>query len=191
MTHRRQFLRHAAAAAAAPALLTLPSRRAAASGYGRFLSEFVGSFPRGGVAVVKEDLTFVDPDGLEWTAPAGATVDGASIPRALWSIVGSPFTGDYLRASVIHDHYCQTQERDWKLTHLTFWYGCRADQLSNFYANLLYAAVLRFGPRWAPGGALMPSTHSAEVFDPAELEAMQKWIEETNPTLEEIQNYVL
>jgi Protein of unknown function (DUF1353) len=42
-----------------------------------------------------------DPDGQKWTAPGGSVVDGASIPRALWTIVGSAYTGDYRRASVL------------------------------------------------------------------------------------------
>ena len=40
-------------------------------------------------------FSFKDPDAQEWAAPAGAVIDGASIPRALWTIVGSPYTGDY------------------------------------------------------------------------------------------------
>ncbi len=38
-----------------------------------------------------EDLSYVDPDGLEWKAPAGSTTDGASIPQMAWSIIGGPF----------------------------------------------------------------------------------------------------
>jgi hypothetical protein len=49
------------------------------------------------------DFHYVDPDGKLWAAPAGTVVDGASIPRILWAIVGSPYTGDYRRASIVHD----------------------------------------------------------------------------------------
>lgn len=35
-------------------------------------------------------------------APAGTISNGASIPKAFWSIVGSPFD-EYLNESVIHD----------------------------------------------------------------------------------------
>lgn len=34
---------------------------------------------------------------------AGFETDGASIPRALWSIVGSPWSGDWDKAAVLHD----------------------------------------------------------------------------------------
>src|SRR5678809_906877 len=34
------------------------------------------------------ELRYIDPDGIVWTAPAGSVVDGASIPRVLWSVLG-------------------------------------------------------------------------------------------------------
>src|SRR5262249_24298826 len=52
---------------------------------------------------VLERFVFTDPGGRDWEAPAGSVVDGASIPRPLWSVVGSPYTGDYRRASIVHD----------------------------------------------------------------------------------------
>jgi len=42
-------------------------------------------------------------DGVLYRAPAGMLTDGASIPRFAWRIVGSPWTGRYLRAAIIHD----------------------------------------------------------------------------------------
>jgi hypothetical protein len=55
---------------------------------------------------VLEDFWFIDPKRKEWRTPAQYQVDGASIPRALWTVVGSPYTGDYRRASVVHDKAC-------------------------------------------------------------------------------------
>jgi uncharacterized protein DUF1353/sporulation related protein len=66
---------------------------------------------------VVQKIEFVDNQGRRWTVPPGTKTDGASIPRSLWSIVGSPFTGTYLRASVIHDHYVNTKHRSWMDTH--------------------------------------------------------------------------
>lgn len=43
--------------------------------------------------------------GLE--VPAGYEFDGASIPRALWSLIGSPFEPDYLKAACFHDWICE------------------------------------------------------------------------------------
>lgn len=50
-----------------------------------------------------EDFSYTDANGAMWTAPKGTLTDGASIPTALWSIIGSPFTGKYLNAAIIHD----------------------------------------------------------------------------------------
>ncbi len=36
------------------------------------------------------DFSFTDPDGVVWLTPKEYVVDGASIPRALWTLVGSP-----------------------------------------------------------------------------------------------------
>jgi len=39
------------------------------------------------------DFTFVDKGGKPWKTPASYPIDGASIPRVLWTLVGSPYTG--------------------------------------------------------------------------------------------------
>src|ERR1044071_5961302 len=39
------------------------------------------------------ELRYTDPHGEVWIAPIGSLVDGASIPRYLWSIMGGPFEG--------------------------------------------------------------------------------------------------
>src|SRR5207248_8125227 len=49
------------------------------------------------------ELRYTDPKGVVWIAPAGSVIDGASIPRALWSLMGGPFEGKYRNASVLHD----------------------------------------------------------------------------------------
>ncbi|MCP4410913.1 MAG: DUF1353 domain-containing protein [Gammaproteobacteria bacterium] len=38
-----------------------------------------------------------------YTAPKGMETDGASIPRFFWRLVGSPLSGKYRQAAVIHD----------------------------------------------------------------------------------------
>lgn len=40
------------------------------------------------------------------TVPAGYCFDGASIPRCLWSLIGSPFDPDLMVAAAVHDWYC-------------------------------------------------------------------------------------
>lgn len=42
--------------------------------------------------------------------PKGFITDGASIPRLFWVIIGSPFTGRYSRAALVHDYLYHTQQ---------------------------------------------------------------------------------
>src|SRR2546423_3457645 len=50
-----------------------------------------------------QEFWFDDPKRKRWLVPKGYVIDGASIPRALWTLVGSPYTGNYRRAWRPHD----------------------------------------------------------------------------------------
>ena len=95
-----------------------------------------------------DNLIYVDDKTNRWTAPKGSIIDGASIPRFLWSFIGSPFTGDYRRASIIHDVYCENKEETWQNTHKVFREIMLHDGVSKWKARLMFWAVWRFGPRW-------------------------------------------
>lgn len=94
------------------------------------------------------DYSYEDPNGMQWLAKKGQKIDGASIPRYLWSIVGSPYTGPYRNASVLHDIACIEKNRTWEVVHLAFYYAMRASGVNENRAKLMYAAVYHFGPRW-------------------------------------------
>ena len=49
-----------------------------------------------------EDLTYQNEE-IAVTAKKGLITDGASIPRWAWRFIGSPFTGKYTGAALIHD----------------------------------------------------------------------------------------
>ncbi len=95
-----------------------------------------------------QDLTYVDPEGARWLARKGLVFDGATIPQALWSFVGSPYTGLYRRAAIIHDFYCTHLYRDWQSVHRVFYNAMITDGVGPIKAKLMYYAVVRFGPRW-------------------------------------------
>ncbi len=106
-----------------------------------------------------EDFSFTDPDGLAWLVPSGYVVDGASIPKALWSLIGSPYTGNYRRASIVHDKACDDAKSDIaarKSADRMFYLACRAGGCSLEDARSLYLGV-RIGalsnivPIWLPG----------------------------------------
>jgi len=94
-----------------------------------------------------EKFSFTDPDGRDWLAPKGSVVNGASIPQPLWSIVGSPYTDDYRRASVVHDVACNTAGVKRKEADVMFFHACRAGGCGPVQARILYAGV-RLGA-WA------------------------------------------
>lgn len=94
------------------------------------------------------DFAYRDPQDRMWTAPKGAIVDGASIPRAFRLLFGGPWDGRYKEASVIHDHFCKTKSRPWQDVHRSFYSAMRANGVDETKAKLMFAAVYRFGPRW-------------------------------------------
>lgn len=94
------------------------------------------------------------PERERWRAmigiPQGTVSDGASIPRALWWLVGSPFAGRYRRAALVHDEECRRRTRPSPEVHARFYRIARADGASAVLGFLVWAAVRAFGPRF-PG----------------------------------------
>ena len=95
-----------------------------------------------------EDFAFVDPNGTRWLAPTGSIIDGASIPRLLWSAAGSPYTGAYRRASVLHDVACDNRAVPSRLVHRMFYDAMICDGVGQAQAVEFYTAVRLFGPHW-------------------------------------------
>ena len=98
--------------------------------------------------ILLDDFYFTDPNGLKWNTPKNWEVDGASIPKLAWSFVGGPMSGKYIHASIIHDRYCDTKNRTAHDTHRNFYYGMKANGVSDAKANIMYWAVRTFGPSW-------------------------------------------
>ena len=113
---------------------------------GRVLAEWDKSSGRKMILV--EPFSYIDNTGRRWPVPKGAVVDGASIPRPFWSVVGGPFEGRYRGASVIHDFYCVARNRKHQDVHRVFHEAMLTDGVSEKRAWLMYQAVDNFGPRW-------------------------------------------
>ncbi|NDW03030.1 DUF1353 domain-containing protein [Jiella pacifica] len=146
---------------------------------------------------LREAFAFVGEDGARWNVPAGAIVNGASIPQTFWTLFGPPFVGDYRRASVVHDYFCEVRTRPAHEVHRMFYDACRAGGVSYVRAKSMYAAVTAFGPNWTHDEAVVSSfgfdalaksrgvaleTHMA-MDDFMEL---KNDIEMTDPSLDEI-----
>ena len=117
--------------------------------WGRFEGQVVARWHDDGREMtLVEPFVYLDPRSLRWDAPAGAVVNGASIPRAFWSLIGGPFEGKFRNASVVHDVACEERSRPWQSVHRMFYEACRCGGVAAVTAKTMYYAVHHFGPRW-------------------------------------------
>jgi hypothetical protein len=95
-----------------------------------------------------DDLAYIlDTDqandlGMEnVTATIGFVTDGASIPRPFWSLIGSPLTGKYRKAAVIHDWLCVQKMCSRKLGDQIFKRAMKDSGVGWIRRNLIYSGV--------------------------------------------------
>ncbi|WP_404309051.1 DUF1353 domain-containing protein [Neorhodopirellula lusitana] len=181
------------------------------TGTSSVLGQFDGSViaqwsDNGREMILQQPVSFIDSTSKRWVAPAGAIVDGASIPSVFWSAIGGPFEGKYRNASVVHDVYCNEMTEPWEDVHLMFYEACRSGGVSEAQANMLYYAVYHFGPRWemvteaeAPAFDQQPGIsvrrdregHHMACYQPApptieEVEQVAEFVSEEAPTANEV-----
>jgi hypothetical protein len=116
---------------------------------GRVITEWLKDTNDDRLMRLEEDFTYLDDKGWRWIAKKGNIVDGASIPRAFWSIMGGPLAGKYRRASVLHDVYCKTQDVPYQAVHKMFYEAMLDDEVGKIKAKTMYWAIKLFGPRWS------------------------------------------
>jgi Protein of unknown function (DUF1353) len=141
-----------------------------------------------------EEFAFVDPTGKVWAVPAGAVINGASIPRLFWSLIGPPFVGAYRRASVIHDYYCEARSEPWLAVHRMFYEASLAGGVPEATAKIMYVAIYGAGPRWSEAtGAdragrprMLPSPRLSETS----AHEIEEWIASDNPSLDDLERRV-
>ena len=147
------------------------------------------------------ELHYTDPKGVVWIAPAGSVIDGASIPRALWSFMGGPFEGKYRNASVLHDVAYDERSRPPKEVDRMFYNAMRCSGVSALEAKTMYYSLLRFGRHWkfsvkkarpvlpdSSRDLVNPQEPRSTAVDPNEVGAIQQWIRQNNPTLDQIES---
>lgn len=177
-------------------LLFQPPPALPANSYGRFVGELDPIWLDDGRSMkLKSDFAFIDPFMKAWVSPAGSVVDGASIPKSLWSIVGGPYEGQYRVASVVHDVACQDKKEPSEDVHRMFYYACRCAGVEENTAKAMYLAVLKGGPQWklvreirmidgqplVVGKAIDVSV--GEELDEQEIAAAMQYIETHSPDL--------
>ena len=156
--------------------------------------------PDGRTMTLLTELSYTDPQGLIWDAPAGSVVDGASIPRYLWSFMGGPFEGRYRNASVLHDvAYGEHKRPSWDCDRM-FYNAMRCSGVSAVEAKTMYYALYKFGHHWKfpikrgkpvkYKGALVARGEEiprAVPVNPVQINEARDWISNTDPTLEQIE----
>lgn len=145
---------------------------------------------------------YVDSKGVQWDVPAGFLSDGASIPDALWAVVGGPYSGPYRDAAVVHDYFCSTKHRPWQDVHDVFLEAALNRGTTDWKAQYMYAGILLKGPRWTvqKSGLLVSGIVRAQVTptpapaakksDLQQFEELKLWIEKEKPTREQIRKRV-
>ncbi|NLR91655.1 MULTISPECIES: DUF1353 domain-containing protein [Flammeovirga] len=101
--------------------------------------------------ILEEDFSYTDDDGKIWLAPSNTELktelNGATIPRTLWSLIGSPYVGLYRRASVVHDFFVGEGNNpdvsflDRRKADKMFFEACKTDGCSWRFAAILYLGV--------------------------------------------------
>ena len=77
----------------------------------------------------------------------GLWTDGASIPKILWSFIGSPLTGRYVRAAIVHDALYSAQLIKRQYCDLVLLELMEQDKVVKWKRLTMYYAVRLFG--WA------------------------------------------
>ena len=145
------------------------------------------------------ELRYTDPKGEVWIAPAGSKVDGASIPRTLWTFMGGPFEGRYRNASVLHDVAYEKQDRPWQECDRMFYNAMRCSGVGAVEAKTMYYSLYKFGRHWKftvkrakpvkPEDRLAQTAQfpKATPVNAGEVNAARDWIRSAEPSLEEIE----
>lgn len=157
--------------------------------------------PDGRSMTLLNELRYTDPKGFAWIAPAGSSVDGASIPRSLWSFMGGPFEGRYRNASVLHDVAYDQHDRPWQDCDRMFYNAMRCSGVGPVEAKTMFYTLYRFGRHWKfsikrarpvkVGRKLVaraePEFPRAIAVTHDEIEAARDWIRNAQPSVEEIE----
>ena len=107
--------------------------------------------PDGRKVKLAKSFAFTDRSGNEWHVPKGAIVDGSSIPRIFWRVVGSPFVGKHRNASIPHDYFCKLKEKSGRThheVHQMYYEACLSSGVGKFKAKIMHKAISIGGPKW-------------------------------------------
>ena len=96
------------------------------------------------IFILDEDLIW-EGETRKIVVKKGFDFDGASIPRSLWSIIGSPMTGGYQRAACLHDALYASEALNRAECDKLFLDAMKSDGVSYVKRNAMYWAVRSAG----------------------------------------------
>lgn len=132
-------------------LLALSLTMSASAAYCDFVGQLQFS-PEGcettGACRLKYDFGYIDPNGIGWVTVAGDLTDGASIPEWAQPFIGKPYDQSFIKAAVIHDHYCDRHVRPESQTHRAFYDALVEASVPPAKAKLMYYAVVVGATHW-------------------------------------------
>ena len=168
---------------------TAKAKSALASNWGYFSGPVEARWESDGVTMVLlNELRYTDPYGEVWVAPVGSRVDGASIPRAFWSLIGGPFEGKYRKASVLHDVAYDQQARSWEDVDRMFYNAMRCSGVGALTAKTMYYALRRHGRHWKHRQAVpVDPVRRPTSIAPSEVDEIQDWVKKNDPSLDQIE----
>ncbi len=107
------------------------------------------------------DISYTECAGDIHKVEKGTVVNGASIPRAAWTILGyTPWSGKSQRPAILHDFQCENALFTSDRVHKLFYETLQSEGVSDYKSRLMYAAVANFGPQWTtPGGPIHRPTY--------------------------------
>ncbi len=132
----------------------------------------------GRTCVLSQDFVYLDPNQESWTAPQGLRWDGASIPAAAWSIIGSPFVGCHRNASAVHDYYYKhhsSHQRSRREVDTMYYEACRAAGMEWTSAMTQFYALRWFGARWDPDDIPLAAEEHSALDVPAQQELLERY----------------
>ena len=103
--------------------------------------------------IINENLFILSKDktveslGYSVTVKKGFDFDGASIPKWLWSIYGSPLNGNYVVASLIHDGLYASQKVSKRISDMIFLDIMKQSNVGYIKRTSMYLAVKLFGAK--------------------------------------------
>lgn len=150
--------------------------------WGKFETPVRTEWLKGREMKLLEDVRYIGPDGKEWVAPKDSRINGASIPKAFWSVIGGPYDGSYREASVVHDIECVRRTEPWQNVHYMFYTAMRAKGVSEETAKIMYAAVYRFGPRWNQVRKVTP-----RIPNSTDVKKIEMYVQKYSPTIQKLE----